>query len=219
MAPPNSSRSATRVKAAQFQGDERDIVFPLWLTAPDDGQLRFLGAGARDLFKKRYNVAVSRARNQLWVVHSLDPEAHLQPNDLRRRLIAHARDPYALLHAIEEQGRRTDSGFDIGRFGRAGYRVRTQWPGAGLTSWSEGQKRRPPWRMGSAGIHGSSCNTTSNAKPPSNALAGSSSASAAVSFSATPIQRWPQSSRNSKILELSRGAWSLHQTPTTTILW
>ena len=45
----------------------------------------------QDLSKKRYNVAVSRARNQLWVVHSLDPSAHLQPRDLRSKATGHDR--------------------------------------------------------------------------------------------------------------------------------
>ena len=44
-------------------------------------------------FKQRYNVAASRAKDQLWLVHSLDPARDLQPGDLRRRLIEHVRDP------------------------------------------------------------------------------------------------------------------------------
>jgi very-short-patch-repair endonuclease len=134
--------------AAQFQGDERDVVFLSMVDGPpDDGPLRFLGAGARDLFKKRYNVAVSRARNQLWVVHSLDPETHLQPGDLRRRLITHARDPQALLRLIEDQGRHTESVFEqrvLERLLTAGYRVRTQWPVGAyrIDLVVEGQKRR-----------------------------------------------------------------------------
>lgn len=118
--------------AAQFQGDERDVVFLSVVDGPpDDGQLPNRDAGPRDLYKKRYNVAVSRARNQLWVVHSLDPSAHLKPRDLRRRLIEHARDPQALLRAIEVQGKRTDSIFEKlvpQRLLTTGYRVHTQWP-------------------------------------------------------------------------------------------
>ena len=119
--------------AAQFQGDERDVVFLSMVDGPpEDGQLPRLEAGARDLYKKRYNVAVSRARNQLWVVHSLDPNAHLKPRDLRRRLIEHARDPQVLLRAIDLQGTRTDlSPFErpvLQRLLAAGYRVQTQWP-------------------------------------------------------------------------------------------
>jgi very-short-patch-repair endonuclease len=118
--------------AAQFQGDERDVVFLSMVDGPpDDGQLDLRDAGSRDLYKKRYNVAVSRARNQLWVVHSLDPSAHLKPRDLRRRLIEHARDPQALLRAMEVQGKRTESPFErlvLQRLLATGYRVQTQWP-------------------------------------------------------------------------------------------
>jgi very-short-patch-repair endonuclease len=118
--------------AAQFQGDERDIVFLSMVDGPpNDGQLRMLDAGPRELYKKRYNVAVSRARNQLWVVHSLDLERHLKSGDLRRRLLAHARDPQALLREIEIQSGRVDSPFEkqvMERLVAAGYRVRCQWP-------------------------------------------------------------------------------------------
>jgi very-short-patch-repair endonuclease len=118
--------------AAQFQGDERDVVFLSMVDGPpDDGQLANRDEGPRGLYKKRYNVAVSRARNQLWVVYSLDPSAHLKPRDLRRRLIEHARDPQALMRAMEVQGKRTDSIFEklvLQRLLAARYRVETQWP-------------------------------------------------------------------------------------------
>jgi very-short-patch-repair endonuclease len=117
--------------AAQFQGDERDIIFLSMVDGPpEDGQLSYRDAGPRDIYKKRYNVAVSRARNQLWVVHSLDPEVHLKAGDLRRRLIEHARDPHALLRVMAEQGNRTDSVFErlvLDRLLAAGYRVKSQW--------------------------------------------------------------------------------------------
>jgi very-short-patch-repair endonuclease len=118
--------------AAQFQGDERDVIFLSMVNGPpDDGQLPNLDEGPRGLYKKRYNVAVSRARDQLWVVHSLDPNTHLKPRDLRRRLIEHARDPQVLLRAMEVQGKRTDSIFEkqvLQRLLAARYRVETQWP-------------------------------------------------------------------------------------------
>jgi very-short-patch-repair endonuclease len=88
-------------------------------------------AGPNGLYKKRYNVAVSRARNQLWVVHSLDIDRHLKSGDLRRRLLNHARDPQALLREMEVEGSRVDSPFEkqvMQRLVAAGYRVRSQWP-------------------------------------------------------------------------------------------
>jgi very-short-patch-repair endonuclease len=118
--------------AAQFQGDERDVIFLSMVDGPpNDGQLALRDEGPRSLYKKRYNVAVSRARNQLWVVHSLDPTAHLRPRDLRRRLIEHARNPRALLNALETQSGQTESIFEsrvLERLIAAGYRVQTQWP-------------------------------------------------------------------------------------------
>lgn len=117
--------------AAQFQGDERDVIFLSMVDGPpQDGQLSYRDAGPKDIYKKRYNVAVSRARNQLWVVHSLDPEAHLKGGDLRRRLIEYARDPQAILRAKDELGKRTDSVFEklvLQRLMAAGYRVQPQW--------------------------------------------------------------------------------------------
>jgi very-short-patch-repair endonuclease len=118
--------------AAQFQGDERDVVFLSMVDGPlDGGQLSCRDAGPKDLYKKRYNVAVSRARNQLWVVHSLDPETHLKIGDLRRQLIQHARDPQAILRAKENHGTQNDSVFEtavLQRLLAAGYRVQPQWP-------------------------------------------------------------------------------------------
>jgi very-short-patch-repair endonuclease len=118
--------------AAQFQGDERDVIFLSMVDGPpDNGQLRLLDAGPKDSSKKRYNVAVSRARNQLWIVHSIDMNRHLKMGDLRRRLLAHAHDPDALLREMEVEGNRTDSPFEkavMQRLVAAGYRVRSQWP-------------------------------------------------------------------------------------------
>jgi very-short-patch-repair endonuclease len=117
--------------SGQFQGDERDIVFlSVVYGPPADGQLTMLGNGPRDRNKKSYNVAVSRARNQLWVVHSVDPTTHLKSGDLRRRLIEHARDPESLMRMLEEKGRETESEFErlvLQRLAQAGYRVHPQW--------------------------------------------------------------------------------------------
>ncbi len=55
------------------------------------------------MFKKRFNVAASRARDQMWVVHSMDPETDLKPGDIRRKLIEHAKDPYALVRLLDSK--------------------------------------------------------------------------------------------------------------------
>lgn len=86
---------------AQFQGDERDIVLLSMVDAPET-QDEVLRRRTRRLFKQRYNVAASRARDQMWVIHSLDPEVNLRESDFRKRLIAHARNPSALVRRARE---------------------------------------------------------------------------------------------------------------------
>jgi very-short-patch-repair endonuclease len=115
--------------SAQFQGDERDVMFlsMVW-SSEKNTPLRFLGDKK---FRQRFNVAASRACNQMWLVYSLDPSIHLQPNDLRRTLIEHALDPHAKTRDIETLSARTQSPFErevLGFLVRAGYRVHPQWP-------------------------------------------------------------------------------------------
>lgn len=82
--------------AANFQGDERDVIFLSIVDSGDGtGPLRMLGFGPDEAYRKRYNVAASRARDQLWVVYSLDPFTELQPGDLRKKLIDYAINPQA----------------------------------------------------------------------------------------------------------------------------
>ena len=76
--------------AAQFQEHERDVVLISMVDSPKDGLDRMR---QEDLCRQRFNVAVSRAKDQLWVVHSLDPRRHLRPGDLRRRLIERVESP------------------------------------------------------------------------------------------------------------------------------
>lgn len=116
---------------SHFQGDERNIVFLSLVDAPTgSGLLRTVASGARDMYKKRYNVAASRAQDQLWVIHSMDRQAHLSPNDLRRRLLDHAHDPSASMDAAGSQGEDVDSEFErlvLKDLKIKGYRVATQW--------------------------------------------------------------------------------------------
>ena len=79
--------------ASQFQGDERDVILLSLVDAPAG---RPLPMRQRDEAKKVFNVAASRACDQLWVVHSLKPDWDLKPGDLRYRLIKHAQDPTGL---------------------------------------------------------------------------------------------------------------------------
>ena len=57
-------------------------------------------------WRKVFNVAASRARDQLWLVHSLDPGRDLKPGDLRLRLIQH----------VEAAGARKPAEIDLASF-------------------------------------------------------------------------------------------------------
>lgn len=118
---------------AQLQGDERDVVFlsvvdsraaePLPLRDPE-AQMR--------MFKRRFNVAASRARDQMWVVYSLDPHTDLKPGDIRRQLIEHALDPKSWHRELEKRLSTLDSdtealdGAVMRRLVERGYKVQSQ---------------------------------------------------------------------------------------------
>ena len=57
--------------AYSFQGDERDVMFLSMVASPSDGRSAKVGRDSA-IFQPRYNVAVSRARDQLWLFHSVD---------------------------------------------------------------------------------------------------------------------------------------------------
>jgi very-short-patch-repair endonuclease len=113
--------------AAQFQGDERDVVF---ISLVDTAERGSLSLRDQELFKQRFNVAASRARDQMWIIHSLSPHNDLKADDLRRQLIEHAEDPARLMRALEEKEKRTQSSFErevMKRLASAGYRVTPHW--------------------------------------------------------------------------------------------
>jgi len=117
---------------AQFQGDERDVIFLSMVDSKDegDGPMGLRKDGPDGMWKKRYNVATSRAKDQLWVVYSLDHQTQLKPLDVRRQLIVHALNPNALMQLLVDGVKNTESPFEaevyrvlVGQ----GYLVRTQW--------------------------------------------------------------------------------------------
>lgn len=67
-----------------FQGDERDIIFLSMVAARNER----IGAMARDTFEKSFNVASSRARDQMWLFHSVT-QNDLSDTCLRKRLLKH----------------------------------------------------------------------------------------------------------------------------------
>lgn len=113
--------------AAQFQGDERDVIF---ISLVDTAGRGALPLRDQQMFKQRFNVAASRARDQMWVVHSLDPARDVKAGDLRRQLIEHAQDPTPLMLALEEKEKRAPSQLEravMKRLRSAGYRATPQW--------------------------------------------------------------------------------------------
>lgn len=75
--------------AYSFQGDERDIIF---LSMVVGNNVRFT-ALTREVDVRRFNVAVSRARNQLWLFYSISTE-NLNPDCVRTKLLRYCLDPY-----------------------------------------------------------------------------------------------------------------------------
>jgi superfamily I DNA and/or RNA helicase len=113
--------------SSQFQGDERDIVFISMVDSSDGTPLNLKQTND---FKKICNVAASRARNQLWVVHSLNPEIELKQDDLRLRLIKHAENPKAFENILAENHAKAESPFEklvMADLIREGYKITPQW--------------------------------------------------------------------------------------------
>ncbi|MEG1502317.1 MAG: AAA domain-containing protein [Synergistaceae bacterium] len=117
--------------ASHFQGDERDIIF-LSLVDNNEGEgpLRLTGEGIGKATKQRYNVAASRAKNQLWVVHSLDVSKDLKAGDMRRDLIEYAMNPSSFKEQINEIKAKADSPFEVAvakALTIQGYNIVQQW--------------------------------------------------------------------------------------------
>jgi len=71
---------------ASFQGDERDVIFISLVDSSEENKtLRLVGEGIEGATRKRYNVAISRAKDQLWIIHSID-KSSLKEGDLRKEL-------------------------------------------------------------------------------------------------------------------------------------
>lgn len=88
------------------------MVLSLVDSGTGNGPLSLRSEGSGGMYKKRYNVATSRAKDQLWVVHSLDVTRDLKPGDLRRRLIEYAANPEAAEQKLGEITAKSDSPFE-----------------------------------------------------------------------------------------------------------
>ena len=117
--------------ASHFQGDERDVVFLSLVDSNEGtGPISLQGFGVDDAFRKRYNVAASRARDQLWVVDSLDSANDLKPGDIRKRLIDYSLNPAVSDSITTEIEQKSESPFEEAvakALVSRGYHVVQQW--------------------------------------------------------------------------------------------
>jgi len=73
-----------------FQGDERDVIFLSLVAAPNER----IGALAKETDKRRFNVAFSRAKDQIWLFYSATLN-DLSPSDYRYILLSYCLNPLA----------------------------------------------------------------------------------------------------------------------------
>jgi very-short-patch-repair endonuclease len=119
--------------AYAFQGDERDIIFLSLVAARSENHRIGPLAGARDV--QRFNVAASRARDQLWLFHSVTLD-DLSPACMRYQLLSYCLNPRVesissnvVIRDSSELQEPFDSLFEQQVFQRIqerGYRVRPQ---------------------------------------------------------------------------------------------
>ncbi len=125
------SRNILCGNSANFQGDERDVVFLSIVDSGDgSGPLNMLNFGPDDAYRKRYNVAASRAKDQLWVVDSLDPACDLKAGDIRKMLIDYSINPQIASiekGKIEEQAESPFEEAVAKALSRRGYHLVQQW--------------------------------------------------------------------------------------------
>jgi very-short-patch-repair endonuclease len=111
--------------AYAFQGDERDVIFLSLVASPGETTMRAL-AGEKD--KRRFNVAASRSRNQLWLFHSATLNDIRNQSCLRYQLISYCQNP--TMQEFEGSRDKCESEFEKHVYDRIierGYRVITQY--------------------------------------------------------------------------------------------
>jgi very-short-patch-repair endonuclease len=80
-----------------FQGDERDVIFLSMVDAPANGRVCRMVRDAET--QRRFNVAASRARDQLWLFHT--PTLNdLRPGCLRYRLLEYCLNPSVVQDSV-----------------------------------------------------------------------------------------------------------------------
>lgn len=82
-----------------FQGSERDVIFLTMVSSLEPGTR--LAPLTREMYVQRYNVAVSRAKDQVWLFHTLQTQDLTNEQDLRFQLLDYA-------YGVRRRGRDLD---------------------------------------------------------------------------------------------------------------
>jgi very-short-patch-repair endonuclease len=82
--------------AYAFQGDERDVMFLSMVAAPNER----IGALVREADKRRFNVAASRAKDQMVLFHTATL-SDLNPECMRYKLLEYCLNPTVAYHKID----------------------------------------------------------------------------------------------------------------------
>ncbi|MGG4548944.1 AAA domain-containing protein [Rossellomorea marisflavi] len=94
--------------AYSLQGDERDIIFLSLVVA---GNRRFVAMTKKE-HQQTFNVAASRAKNQMRLYHSVELD-ELSKDCYRYRLLSYCKNPTRVNEAIENIEQQCDSPFEI----------------------------------------------------------------------------------------------------------
>ena len=114
--------------AYAFQGDERDIIFLSMVVA--NGATR-ITATTDDKARQRFNVAASRAKDQLWLMHSITVNDISNHDCLRYQLLSYVANP--IKEETESNREKCESNFEKNVFDditSRGYRVIPQYNAA-----------------------------------------------------------------------------------------
>ncbi|WP_236981477.1 MULTISPECIES: AAA domain-containing protein [Mycobacterium] len=85
--------------ASDFQGSERDVMFLSMVKAPEADKR--MGVLTQAQYVQRFNVAASRAKDQMWVYHSMPREALLNTEDMRFQLLDYC---YGVVNRVHGAG-------------------------------------------------------------------------------------------------------------------
>ena len=110
--------------SATFQGKERDIVFLSMVVGPGQGAVM-----SKREYEQRFNVALSRARDRMYLYRSVQDNDLPNENDLRLKVLRHFAHPMPQQEQVDDLIELCDSGFErdvFKRLSELGYNVTPQ---------------------------------------------------------------------------------------------